>query len=129
MICYYIVYGVFGIGEVVFVFVGGQQFLQFLLVLCLVKSWYEGVDYGVYIFQCFGSGCFLFWFLDWQSGDLYGFDFQCVVFQCGGGIEIFVNFVGGVGQVSLIVIGGDGMEFVQRQFWVIGVEFFVELID
>ena len=63
------------------------------------------------------------------AGDLHGFDLQRAALQRGGGIEIFVNFAGGAGQVSPIATGGDGTEFVQRQLWVIGVEFLAELTD
>jgi hypothetical protein len=52
-----------------------------------------------------------------------------VPLQRGGGIEIFVNFAGGAGQVCLIAAGGDGAKFIQRQLRVIGVEFFPKLAD
>ena len=56
-------------------------------------------------------------------------DLQRAALQRGGGVEIFVNLAGGAGQVSPIATGGDGTEFVQRQLWVIGVEFLAELTD
>jgi hypothetical protein len=61
--------------------------------------------------------------LNRQPGDLHGFDFQRAALQRGGGIEIFVNFAGGAGQVSLIAAGGDGAEFIQRQLRVIALNF------
>ena len=100
-----------------------------LLALRLAKGRHEGADHGAHILQRFGPGRLLLRPLDRQPGDLHGFDLQRAALQRGGGIEIFVNFAGGAGQVSPIATGGDGTEFVQRQLWVIGVEFLAELTD
>ncbi len=106
---------------------GGQQFLQFCWLCARLKVGTKARIMAL----IYSSALVTAPLLRPRIGRVICMDliFSVPRSQRGGGIEIFVNFAGGAGQVSPIATGGDGTEFVQRQLWVIGVEFLAELTD